>query len=239
MNTQKFMVSLISLSMLASAVALPVFADNYNGNWQMAFSSTSSSTASSTGYRFDQLKQKEPPKIEDAREKAFDSQKMQIGKKYEKALADLENLATKTQAVITKLQSNAMDVSTSTSLMTIANSKISVAQADVAALDAVLSQFVPANASSTVASTTRQEALVQIKADAKLADSALKDAKKALTDVIASLHTRNMVMGEHRNGTSTQATSSASTIATSTHKMMPAFHFNWGWFNPMRWFGRR
>ncbi len=235
---------------MASFGALTAFAHEDNGNDNGSYDSASS-TASSTvsKSKLEQFAEDIKSKFDDIRYKAFDNEKKAIGSRYDNAINSLNNMATRTESMIVKFQaSSTMDLSSTTALMDIANAKIAAAQSEVAILDGLLSQITATSTALSTASTTRQSELAQIKNETKKADAALKDAQKALVNVISSLNMsihqndKDKDKGDYKNTTSSatsgEGTNSTSTEATSSHESGQGFRFNLGWLNPFGWFGR-
>jgi hypothetical protein len=149
-------------------------------------------------------------------------------------------MATRTEQMILQFKEKGADVSSSTALMEIAKTKIATAKTALSTFENVLAtatSTVSASSSTSIKATVRE----QIKAESKKVDVAMKEAKKALTEVTRSLDmgfwNRVMNFFKEKPGEGIHATGTASgtpPFASSTKEMGKAPF--WKWFNPGNWF---
>jgi hypothetical protein len=130
---------------------------------------------------------------------------------FEIALNNLSNIRGRLDSRITKEQGAGRDMSKAIALLAVADAKISVASTSVAALDAFA-----LNASTTVTATTT----IDRDAARELADAAkkaIKDAQKALNDVVVAIaHAMGLKLGLDGHATTTATTTVTVTTSTST-----------------------
>lgn len=133
----------------------------------------------------------------------FHAKKEFIARQFDVALRNLANIRGRANDRITKAQQEGKDMSSAIALLAAADAKISAATAAVSALKAYLP-----NASTTATASTT----VNLDTARGLADAArgsIKDAQKALNDVIVAIaHALGYKLGDDRdrNATSTAST---------------------------------
>jgi hypothetical protein len=140
--------------------------------------------------------------------KRLDNRRLDILKPYEKALADLQGLATRVDSRISKLQAQGLDMSAANILLTTATADITIAQNDLADLTNALNSQ-QQNATSTVPTTTRKTLLNNLKNEAVKFKNDLKTAQADLVKVIESLKPGQKMAS---------STESASTTSTPAHE---------------------
>jgi len=228
MKSQKLVASVISLSMFAS-MAVPALAYDGMRNASGTGSTTPPKEKMINERKGDENKDKKGP-----RDEKLEKQKREIGDRYVKAVADLDKIATRTEAMIAQFQAKGASVASSTALMEIAKTKIAMAKTELATFQGVLAQL----SSTTISTSTK----AQIKEAGNKVETAVKEAKKALVDVTSSLSMnmwerfRNYWDEKFGYGLGVHSTSTATSTGTTTAPMLKFEKKEWKWFNWLPWF---
>ncbi|MFH1607412.1 MAG: hypothetical protein ABIC91_08750 [Nanoarchaeota archaeon] len=118
--------------------------------------------------------------------KKLEQRKIQIANVFEKIIQNLKDLIVRIESRMLKMTTNNINVSSSVSLLDIAKIKVTLADTELTNLENLLTQDIPAVASSTKKSE-RKTILQQIKTQSEKTKTAIKTAHKAIIDVIVSL----------------------------------------------------
>lgn len=118
--------------------------------------------------------------------KKLEQRKIQIANVFEKIIQNLKDLIVRIESRMLKMTTNNINASSSVSLLDIAKIKVTLADTELTNLENLLTQDIPAVASSTKKSE-RKTILQQIKTQSEKTKTAIKTAHKAIIDVIVSL----------------------------------------------------
>lgn len=123
----------------------------------------------------------------------LDEKRTKIASEFEKAINNLNNLATRTESRINKLASST-DVTALRALLVIAKEKIRLADTELTTLENMLLE--------PIGTSTRKTIIEKIKNQSEITKTAIKTAHNAIVETIVSLKP-----GQLKNATSTNATS--------------------------------
>lgn len=118
--------------------------------------------------------------------KKLDAQKLKIANEFENAMKQLQNLATRIESRITKMDASGINTASSKVLLETARTKITLAGIEITNLENLLAQQIPASASTTLLSQ-RTVILKSIKTQSEKTKTAIKIARKAIIDTVNSL----------------------------------------------------
>ena len=187
---------------------MPNFSMKYP-NW---FGSTTLSTTTKAEFLSD-LKRQREEKIRQVRLDIFMMQKKHLVEQLTRAIENLKQVRSRISDRIVKAEQSGRNMSEAKNLMTIANTKIGVAEQAIATLSA----YNVASTTNTSASTTID--VTKARTHGQTAIKAVKDAKSALHAVVVAI-AKNMglKLGEKKdngNATSTATTTPSTSPTTS------------------------
>lgn len=158
---------------------------------------------SSTTAAMKDLKQGLKDAIEIKIGKKLDAQKLKIANEFENAIKQLQNLATRIESRITKMDASGINTASSKVLLETAKTKITLAGIEITNLENLLAQQIPASASTTLL-RQRTAILKSIKTQSEKTKTAIKIAHKTIIDTVNSLKPG---LQKIKNSTSTESTS--------------------------------
>jgi len=137
--------------------------------------------------------------------KKLDEQRTKIAQKFEEALKNLNNLVTRVESRIAKIEAAGGNVTAVKASLDLAKAKVALADADLTTLENMLA--------SSTATSTKKEMRAAVKIQTEKTKKSVEAAHKAIVKVISSLKPGQI---RKEAATSTTATTTATTNATST-----------------------
>jgi hypothetical protein len=175
----------------------------------------SSTMATSSREMFKEMMENREEHKKDVRRDVFEFQKRHIIEQLQHALNNLKQIRTRILARITKAEQSGRNMTEARSLLTLADSKISIADQSISAL---ISLNI---GTSTATSTANASTTIDLKKPRELANSAIKtikDAQRALNAVVVAIaHNMGLKLGEGHTATTTATSTNTTATSTSTN----------------------
>jgi len=144
--------------------------------------------------------------------KKLDQQKTKVSDTFEKAIQNLKDLVSRAESRMAKMEASNINTSAQKILLQTANTKISLAETELANLENLLAQNIPTATSTKI--SERKILLQSIKAQSDKTKNTIKVAHQSIVDVINSLKPGQ---SKEKNSTSTQNEVSTSTGSTTNN----------------------